>query len=108
LAVPESGDAEACPEIAAGDEEGPADGDCGSRQRAGINEQPPGSDEAPRVRYVLLPVFEALTGYTRKAIRRKVDGVEGKDFRRAPDGRVLVDLDGYERWVEGRREWTGS
>jgi hypothetical protein len=55
------------------------------------------------VKYVQLPIFEALTGYTRKSIRRKIEeGVwlEGQEYRRAPDGRILVDLDGYQKWVE--------
>ena len=57
-------------------------------------------------RYVLLPKFEQLTGYTVKACERKIaEGVwlEGREFRRAPDGRILMDLEGFERWVEGQR-----
>jgi len=60
----------------------------------------------PSVRYVLLPKFEELTGYTVKAIESKIDkGIwrEGKEFRRAPDGRILVDLEGYQRWVEDQK-----
>jgi hypothetical protein len=54
-------------------------------------------------RYVQLPIFEALTGYSQKAIRRKIEeGVwlEGREFRRAPDGHILVDMEGYNKWVE--------
>lgn len=57
-------------------------------------------------RYVQLRVAELLTGYTEKAMNAKIDeGIwrEGKEWRRAPDGRRLVDLQGYERWVEGGR-----
>ncbi|MFC4309083.1 excisionase [Steroidobacter flavus] len=56
-------------------------------------------------RYVLLPLAEALTGYTVKAMERKIergDWQEGKVWRRAPDGRVMIDLQGYQRWVESR------
>jgi len=56
-------------------------------------------------RYVLLPLANAITGYTVKAIQRKIergDWQEGKVWRRAPDGRIFIDLIGYERWVEGR------
>jgi hypothetical protein len=52
---------------------------------------------------VRLPLFERLTGYTQKAVRRKIEeGVwlEGKQYRRAPDGHILIDMDGYEKWVE--------
>ena len=56
-------------------------------------------------RYVLLPVAQLLTGYTVKAIQRKIergDWPEGKVWRHAPDGHVVVDMMGYDRWVEGR------
>lgn len=54
-------------------------------------------------RYVLLPLTNLITGYSVKAIERKIergDWVEGKVWRRAPDGRILVDLIGYQKWVE--------
>lgn len=57
------------------------------------------------IRYVLLSKFEELSGYTTKAVQRKIeDGVwvEGQQYRRAPDGRVLVDLQGYMKWVESQ------
>lgn len=44
---------------------------------------------------------EAL-GLTEKAIRRKIDeGVwlEGRQYHRAPDGRIYVDIPGVARWV---------
>jgi hypothetical protein len=55
-------------------------------------------------RYILLCLAANVTGYTVKAMRRKIergDWVEGKVWRRAPDGRVLLDLVGYQKWVEG-------
>ena len=58
-------------------------------------------------RYVRLPLFEQLTGYTQKAVRRKIEEgiwVEGKQFKRAPDGHILIDMQGYERWVEGQKQ----
>lgn len=58
------------------------------------------------VRYVLPAKFEELTGYTVKAVERKIEsGVwrEGHEFRRAPDGRILIDLEGYDRWVENQK-----
>lgn len=60
-----------------------------------------------RSRYVRPAKFEELTGFTKKAVERKVQSGawrEGKEYRRAPDGNILVDLDGYERWVEGQRQ----
>lgn len=64
---------------------------------------PPHASVVP-TRYVLLPLASLVTGYTVKAMERKIergDWVEGKVWRRAPDGRILIDLAGYQKWVEG-------
>ena len=56
-------------------------------------------------RYVLLPVANIVTGYTVKAMERKIergDWQEGKVWRRAPDGHIMIDLQGYQRWIEER------
>jgi hypothetical protein len=56
-------------------------------------------------RYVLLCLATAITGYTVKAMQRKIergDWQEGKLWKRAPDGRILIDLTGYQKWVEGQ------
>jgi hypothetical protein len=56
-------------------------------------------------RYVLLPVANAITGYSVKAMERKIergDWPEGKLWKRAPDGHILIDMMGYQRWVESR------
>jgi hypothetical protein len=53
-------------------------------------------------RYVLIPLASARTGYSVKAIEKKIeDGVwaEGQEWTRAPDGRIVIDMEGYERWV---------
>ncbi len=57
-------------------------------------------------RYVRVSRFALLTGYTEKAVYHKIaDGVwlERREYRRAPDGNICIDLKGYERWVEGVR-----
>jgi hypothetical protein len=57
-------------------------------------------------RYVLLHLAERMTGYTVKAMQRKIergDWIEGKVWVRAPDGRLLVDMVGYHKWVEGHK-----
>lgn len=54
-------------------------------------------------RYVLLPLANTVTGYTVKAMERKIergDWIEGKVWRRAPDGHILIDLVGYENWAK--------
>lgn len=55
-------------------------------------------------RYVVIKLAAELTGYTAKAIQRKIqEGVwpEGVMWKKAPDGRVLIDMEGYRKWVEG-------
>lgn len=57
--------------------------------------------------WILLHAFCTLTGYTPKAIRRKIeDGkwIEGRIYRRAPDGHITVNLQEYYRWVEGAQQ----
>jgi hypothetical protein len=75
----------------------------------------PHSTDAPNVvgtaRYVLLPLANLLTGYSVKAIERKIergDWREGKVWKRAPDGRILIDVLGYQRWVEGPKAAAAS
>lgn len=56
--------------------------------------------------YVTIPVAAAMTGYSAKAIRRKIEAgvwLEGREFRRAPDGHVLISVKGYELCVERGR-----
>lgn len=63
------------------------------------------SERALGSRYVLIPLFCQLTGYSEKAVRRKLEERvwrEGKQYRRAPDGRIIMDLLAYEKWVVGQ------
>ena len=51
--------------------------------------------------------FSALSGYTAKAVYEKIRvgvWVEGRHYRRAPDGHILIDLEAFERWVEGHSQ----
>jgi hypothetical protein len=55
-------------------------------------------------RFCLIRAAEAATGYSEKAIRRKIeDGVwiEGKHWRRAPDGHIFIDLAALNAWIMG-------
>lgn len=57
-------------------------------------------------RFVTIGLASYVTGYSAKAIERKIEGgtwIEGSEYARAPDGRVLVDLDGFVRWARGER-----
>jgi hypothetical protein len=53
--------------------------------------------------YVTIPLAAQVTGFTEKAIRRKIEeGVwlEGREFVKAPDGHILISIKGYSQWVE--------
>lgn len=55
------------------------------------------------LKWVLIPLFCKLTGYTDDAVRCKIrDGVflEGIHFKRAKDGRITMNLPAYYEWVE--------
>jgi hypothetical protein len=57
------------------------------------------------LRHVTIERFSALSGYTPDAVRSKIkrgDWLEGTVWLKAPDGRVLIDLEGYEAWVVGK------
>lgn len=59
------------------------------------------------MRYLTVRKFSSESGYTEAAIRSKIaDGTWLKDYvwRKAPDGRVLIDVDGYEAWVEAGKQ----
>lgn len=53
--------------------------------------------------YVTIHLAATITGLTEKAIRRKIEEgkwIEGREFRRSPDGGVFISIRGYEQWVE--------
>lgn len=55
--------------------------------------------------YVTIRLAASITGLTEKAINGKIDeGVwlEGKEWRRGPDGKRYVSVRGYTTWVESR------
>jgi len=55
--------------------------------------------------WITIKRFAEITGYTQDAIRAKIKvGVWRMDehFRKAPDGRILMNIQAYNRWVEGK------
>ncbi|MCA8407986.1 excisionase family protein [Burkholderia cenocepacia] len=53
--------------------------------------------------YVTIALSATITGLSEKAIRRKIeDGkwIEGREYRRSPDGRIYISVKGFEKWVE--------
>jgi hypothetical protein len=53
--------------------------------------------------YVTIPLAAIVTGLTEKAIRRKIEEgkwLEGREYRRSPDGGIFISIKGYASWVE--------
>jgi hypothetical protein len=53
--------------------------------------------------YVTVAEASVRTGLTQKAIYKKIENgvwLEGKEYRRAPDGRLYISMKGYDAWVE--------
>lgn len=53
-------------------------------------------------RYVTIGKFSEISGYSKRAIESKINkGIwaAGIHYRRAPDNRILVDVEMYEQWV---------
>ena len=56
-------------------------------------------------KYVLVKKLEDLIGYTENAVRCKIrQGVwlEGIHWRKAPDGRILIDYEQILKWIENQ------
>jgi hypothetical protein len=54
------------------------------------------------LRHLTIEKFSAESGYTPDAVRSKIkrgDWLEGEVWIKAPDGRILIDCEGYESWV---------
>lgn len=53
-------------------------------------------------RFVTIELASALMGLSQDAVRKRITRgtwIEGKHYRKAPDGRVWMDMDGIEKWV---------
>ncbi len=53
--------------------------------------------------YVTISLAATITGLTEKAIRRKIEEgkwLEGREYRRSPDGGIFISLKGFTQWVE--------
>jgi len=55
------------------------------------------------INYVTIKKFCAETGYTHDAVNSKIkrgDWTVGEVYTKAPDGRILINIDGYHKWAE--------
>jgi len=58
------------------------------------------------MKWLTIRKFAAETGYSEDAIRSKIERgewLEGHVWKKAPDGRVLINVEGFESWVENNR-----
>lgn len=58
------------------------------------------------LRHVTIPKFSDDSGYTEKAIRRKIESgvwLEGEVWIKAPDGHILIDREGFDAWATGQK-----
>ncbi len=56
--------------------------------------------------YLTIDKFSEVSGYTKEAIRSKIkrgQWLEGREWKKAPDGRNLISIEGYEQWWKDRR-----
>jgi hypothetical protein len=66
----------------------------------------PGDSREPSVvsaRFITIELAASLTGFTKRAIESKIhrgDWLEGRHWVKR-GGRILIDMQGYERWAEG-------
>lgn len=55
--------------------------------------------------YVTVKMAAMMTGLTTKAIYNKISEgkwVEGREYRRSPDGGIFISIKGFVAWVESR------
>ena len=53
--------------------------------------------------YLTIQKFAAESGYTEKDVRAKINAGNwrlGEVWRKAPDGRILIHVPGYEDWAD--------
>ena len=58
-----------------------------------------------KMRWVLITKVSESIGYTDDAIRAKIKkGVwlSGVHWRKAPDGRLMFNLEAIQKWIEGK------
>ncbi len=59
--------------------------------------------ELVMLKWVRIQKFAELSGYTKKAIERKIDKgqwPQGRIWRNSPDGRRQINIEEYNKWVE--------
>ncbi len=58
------------------------------------------------IKFVTIGKASELLGYSERAIEgKRADGVWLQDvhWKKAPDGRILINLEEIERWIDGKK-----
>lgn len=58
-----------------------------------------------RASFISLTLGSSGTGYTKRGVETKIHRhvwAEGKEYRRAPDGCIFIDMEGFEKWVQSQ------
>jgi hypothetical protein len=59
--------------------------------------------EVSMTHWVTISRAAELFGYTAEAIRNKISRniwVLGVHYKKAPDGRIMINIEGVEKWIE--------
>lgn len=63
------------------------------------------------LKWVTIGKFSELTGYSEEAVRSKIkrgEWLERVMWVKAPDGRILLDMEAYEWWVTNGMAASGQ
>lgn len=55
------------------------------------------------MKYITLQAFSIRSGYSAGAVRQKInrgEWIDGKQYVKAPDGRILINIEEFEKWAE--------
>lgn len=55
-------------------------------------------------RFVTIELCSAITGLSKGAVGKRIERgywIEGRQYRRAADGRIWIDMQAVEKWVQG-------
>jgi hypothetical protein len=66
------------------------------------------SQEQTMIRWITIAKFAKETGYSEKAVRRKIEDQKWPDslWRKAPDGHILINIEEYEKWVGNTKAYA--
>lgn len=55
------------------------------------------------IRFITIKKFAEITGYSEEAVRAKIhrgEWLQDHMFRKAPDGRILIDIEAFNDWAD--------